>query len=232
MNVVVHGHWGRPVLVFPTEQGQAVDFENHGMLAAVAHLVEAGRVKFYCVDSADGQTWSRNDLPTEERARRHQDYEAWLLEDVVPFVHRDCGEFAEILTLGASLGAYHAVNIALRRADLFPIAIGLSGNYDPASWHGWGELGDATYFANPSAYVPNLQGDHLDWLRERLSILLVVGQGAWETHPTGALPSTREMGEALRSKGIRCEVDIWGVDAAHDWTWWQRQLAHHLPRFC
>jgi esterase/lipase superfamily enzyme len=232
MNVVVHGHWGRPVLVFPTEQGRAVDFENNGMLAAVADLVEAGRVKFYCVDSADGQTWSRNDLSTEERARRHGDYEAWLLHEVVPFIHRDCGGFTEILTLGASLGAYHAVNIALRRADLFPVAIGLSGNYDPSSWHGWGELGDAAYFANPTAYVLNLHGDHLDWLRRQVSTLLVVGQGPWETHPTGALPSTRRMGEILLSKGIHCEVDIWGPDVAHDWLWWQRQLAHHLPRFC
>jgi esterase/lipase superfamily enzyme len=40
------------------------------------------------------------------------------------------------------------------------------------------------------------------------------------------------MAELLQSKGIRCELDLWGYDVAHDWPWWQRQLAHHLPRFC
>ena len=110
--------------------------------------------------------------------------------------------------------------------------IGLSGNYDVSSWHAWGERGEATYFANPADYVPNLHGDHLDWLRGRLSVLLVCGQGAWETHPTGSLPATRAMGAALQDKGIRCEVDLWGFDVSHDWVWWQRQLAHHLPRFC
>jgi esterase/lipase superfamily enzyme len=230
--VVTHGHWGRPVLVFPTEGGRAIDFENNGMLDAVSDLVDAGRVKFYCVDSADEHTWSRNDLPTEQRARNHGAYEAFVLEDVVPFIHRDCGGSSEIITLGASLGAYHAVHIALRRADLFPLAIGLSGNYDPSSWHGWGELGDASYFSNPVAYVQNLHGDHLEWLRHQLSIVLVVGQGAWETHPTGALPSTKQLADALASKGIRCELDLWGTDVSHDWIWWQRQLARHLPRFC
>jgi esterase/lipase superfamily enzyme len=108
----------------------------------------------------------------------------------------------------------------------------LSGNYDVNTWESWGDRGDATYFANPTAYVPNLHGDHLDWLRGRLSILLVVGQGAWETHPTGALPSTLDMARLLQEKGIRCELDLWGYDVSHDWEWWQRQLAHHLPRFC
>ena len=77
----------------------------------------------------------------------------------------------------------------------------LSGNYDPATWHAWGERGDATYFNNPMDYVPNLHGDHLDWLRHRVSLLLVVGQGAWEVDPTGALPSTREFAARARRQG-------------------------------
>ena len=112
------------------------------------------------------------------------------------------------------------------------MAIGLSGNYDPSTWRGWGDIGDATYFANPTDYVPNLHGDHLEWLRSRLSVLLVVGQGAWETQPTGSLPSTVRFARLVQEKGIRCELDLWGFDVSHDWEWWRKQLAHHLPRFC
>jgi esterase/lipase superfamily enzyme len=230
--VISYGHWGRPVVVFPSEQGKAIDYENNGMVGAVADLIESGRVKLYCVDSFDGETWSRTDLPLEERARRHRRYEAWMLGDVVPAIHADCGGPLDILTTGCSLGAYHAVNFALKHADVFPLAIGLSGNYDVAAWHGWGERGDDTYFNSPVDYVPNLGGDHLEWLRGRVSILLVVGQGAWETNPTGALPSTRHLADLLQRKGIRCELDIWGTDVAHDWPWWRREIAHHLPRFC
>jgi esterase/lipase superfamily enzyme len=65
------------------------------------------------------------------------------------------------------MGAYHALQMALTRADLFPVAICQSGNYDPSTWHGWGERGDAAYFTNPLDYVPHLHGDHLDWMRSR-----------------------------------------------------------------
>jgi esterase/lipase superfamily enzyme len=229
--VIAHGHYGRPFLVFPSERGRPWDFENNGMIDAVRPLLDAGRVKLYCVDSYDGGSWANRDLPLEERARRHADYEAYILGTVLPFVYDDCGGWQEVGTLGCSMGAFHALLFALRRADAFPLALCFSGNYDPASWHGWGERGDAAYFANPVDFVPNLHGDHLDWLRSRLSVLLVVGQGMWEDS-TGALPSTRTMAGLLADRGIRCELDMWGHDVPHDWPSWRLQLAHHLPRFC
>jgi len=229
--VIAYGHWGKPFLVFPAEQGRAWDFESNGMLDAVRPLVDAGRAKLYCVDANDSATWSNRSVPLEERARNHHGYEAWVVDHVVPFIHGDCGGPTEIGTVGSSLGAFHAVLFALRRADLFPLAIGLSGNYDPSTWHGWGERGDAAYFTNPVDFVPHLHGDHLDWLRERLSVLLVVGQGQWED-TTGSLPSTRQLADVLRGKGLRCELDVWGHDVPHDWPSWRSQLAHHLPRFC
>lgn len=231
-NVIAYGQWGRPVLAFPAEAGQSWDFENNGMVGAVADLIDAGRVKLYCVNSADADTWSDTAAPIEDRARRHEAYERWVLSDVVPFIAADCGGFSDIITVGCSMGAFHAVNIALRHAHVFPLAIGLSGNYDPTTWRAWGEPGTATYFNNPMAYVANLEGAHLEWLRSRLSILLVVGQGAWEVQPTRALPSTTAFAEVLASRGLRHELDVWGYDVPHDWSSWQAQLRHHLPRFC
>jgi esterase/lipase superfamily enzyme len=230
--LIAYGHYGRPVLVFPSEQGRAWDFENNGMIDAVAQLVDDGRVKFYCVDSADAYTWSDRSVPVEERARRHAGYESWIVDSVMPWIAADCGGATEVATLGCSLGAFHAANFALKRADLFPLAMCFSGNYDPTAWDGWGEPGDATYFNNPMAYVANLYGDHLDWLRARVSLLLVVGQGAWEVDPTGALPATRAFADLLAGKGIRHELDVWGYDVPHDWSSWRAQLAHHLPRLC
>jgi len=231
-SVLADGHYGRPMLVFASEQGRAQDFENNGMVDAVAGLIEAGRVKLYCIDSADGYSWSDYSVPIEERARRHSRFESWVVEQVVPWISRDCGGAEEFGTIGCSLGAFHAANFALKRADLFPLALCLSGNYDPSSWRAWGEQGEATYFNNPMSYVANLHGDHLDWLRGRVSLLLVVGQGAWEVDPTQSLPSTRAFAERLAEKGIRHELDVWGFDIPHDWPSWRAQLAHHLPRFC
>jgi esterase/lipase superfamily enzyme len=229
--VAVYGHWGRPVLVFPTEGGRATEFAERGGVDAVGDLVEAGRVKLYCVDSFDAGTWSAGHLPLEERARGHAGYESWILDAVVPHIRSDTGTAAEIVTAGCSMGAFHALNFAFKRADLFPLALCFTGNYDPAAWRGWGERGDATYFNSPVDYVANLDGDHLDWLRSRLSVLLVCGQGQWED-TTGALESTRRMAGLLAAKGIRHDLDLWGFDVPHDWPSWRSQLAHHLPRFC
>ncbi len=229
-DVIAYGSYGRPLLVFPSQQGRAWDYENNGMIGAVAELVNARRLKVYCVDSYDAGSWDRTDVSIEERARLHGWYEEWILSQVAPWIHRDCGGFTEIMVTGCSFGAYHSANFALKRADLFPVAICLSGVYD-VSVLGWGEQGDALYFNNPMVYVQHLGGDHLEWLRGRANLVLVCGQGQWED-TTGALDSTRAFAAILGSKGIRHELDIWGHDIPHDWPSWRRQIAHHLPRFC
>lgn len=230
--VVRYGHYGRPVVVFPSERGRAWDYENNGMIGALATLIDEGRVKVYCVDSFDHRGWSNREAETEHRAANNRAYEAWIANQVWGFVQRDSPGAADAVVTGCSMGALHALQMALTRADLFPVAICQSGNYDPAAFDAWGHRGEQTYFANPSDHVAHLSGDHLMWLRHRLHVVLTVGQGAWEVHPTGSLPSTRHMAGLLRDKGIDVELDEWGFDVAHDWPWWAKQIAHHLPRFC
>jgi esterase/lipase superfamily enzyme len=227
--LIAYGDYGRPLIVFPSELGPAWQYEERGMIDAIGELLDAGRVKVYCVESFDAGSWRRDDLPLEERARLHGIFEDWILNAVVPAVFSDTGGPQDLIATGCSFGAYHAANFALKRADLFPIAICQSGVYD-VSRLGWGERGDAVYFNNPMDYVSHLHGDHLDWLRERLSIVLVCGQGQWED-TTGALESTKGFAGLLGEKGIRHELDLWGHEWPHDWPSWRAQLAHHLPRF-
>ena len=227
-SVLAYGFYGRPLVAFPSENGEPHDWEDRGMVEAIAPLLDDGQVKLYCVPSFDRDSWTRGDLPLEERARRHGHYEWWVLTKLVPFVQAD-SHTHELMAAGASFGAYHSVNFCLKRSDLFPLAIGMSGVYDVAV-QGGGERGEAVYFNNPMDYVAHLHGDHLDWLRRQASILLVCGQGQWED-TTGALDSTKRFGALLSEKGIPNEVDLWGHDVPHDWPSWRRQLAHHLPRF-
>lgn len=226
--LIAFGHYGRPLLVFPSEQGHRWDYESNGMIGALSHLIDGGRLKVYCVDSFDAGSWNAP-LSPEAKARRHELFENWIVEQVVPWIHGDCGGFQEIMVTGCSFGAYHAANFALRRADLFPLAVCMSGVYDVSSLGG-GERGDSFYFNNPMEYVANLHGDHLEWLRSHVSLVLVCGQGQWED-TTGALEGTRAFGSVLAEKGIRHEVDLWGYDVPHDWPSWRAQIAHHLPRF-
>lgn len=226
--MIAYGHWGRPLLAFPSQEGAAWQYEERGMIEAVEGLIDAGRVKVYAVDSFDSGSWYHQGLPLEERARLHGRYEDWIVNQVVPFVQADASTH-ELAVTGVSFGAYHAANFSLRRADLFPLAICQSGVYDVSVVAG-GERGDAVYFNNPADYVRHLGGEHLDWLRGRVTMLLTCGQGAWEDS-TGALESSRRFAALLGEKGIRHELDVWGHDAPHDWPAWRAQIAHHLPRF-
>ena len=226
--MIAYGHWGRPLLAFPSQEGPAWQYEERGMIDAIGGPIEAGRVKVYAVDSFDSGSWYHEGLSLEERAQMHGRYEDWILNQVVPFIQTDSNT-AEIMVTGVSFGAYHAANFALRHASVFPLAICQSGVYD-VSVVGWGERGDSVYFNNPGDYVAHLNGEHLNWLRGRVSLVLVCGSGQWED-TTGALESTQRFGALLGEQGIRCEVDVWGNEYPHDWSSWRQQLAHHLPRF-
>ena len=191
-------------------------------------------MKLYCVDSFDAR------VLVEPRRSRSRSARAARRATSRGSSTRSCRSSAttaaarqEIATVGCSLGAYHAVNFALKRADLFPLAICLSGNYDPATWHGWGERGEATYFNNPIDYVAHLDGDHLDWLRVAAQrAARRAARAMWED-TTGALDEhAAARRRCSRTKGIRYELDLWGHDVPHDWPSWRAQLAHHLPRFC
>ncbi len=229
--VLAYGYYGRPLLVFPSDGGRCGDWEDRGMVDAVGDLVDAGRVKLYCVDSYDASSWRNSSLSLEERARRHGGYEDWVLNQVVPLIHNDCQGTPQVMLAGCSFGAYHAANFALKQADLFPLAICMSGVYDVSVVGGGWERGDAVYFNNPMDYMVHADGDHLDWLRRSTHLVLVCGQGMWED-TTGALEATKAFGGLLASKGISHELDLWGHDVPHDWPSWRAQLAHHLPRFC
>jgi esterase/lipase superfamily enzyme len=228
--LIAYGHLGRPLLVFPSENGRPWDYEDRGMIGAIASLIEAGRVKVYCVDSYDASSWHSGWGSLEDRARVHLRYEDWIINQVVPWIYDDCGGPLDMVVNGCSFGAYHAANFALKHAYLFPRALCHSGVYD-VSVLGGGPRGDSFYFNNPMDYVANMTGDHLGWLRSRVELVLVCGRGQWED-TTGALASTQAFASLLTSKAIPHELDLWGWDVPHDWPSWRNQLAHHLPRFC
>lgn len=226
--VVVHGHWGRPVLWFPSEGGSPHDFATHGMLEAVRGAIDEGRIKVFCVSSYDTESWSASWKPLSDRAKAHRAYEDWIIWQVLPFIRDKSGGRDDVATAGTSMGAFHAVLFALRHAHLFPRAVAMSGGYDPGRWRGWGYTDELVYLMNPMQFLPQVGGGHLDFLRGRLFLTLVVGSGQWED-TTGANHSTHVLADILRDKGIPHEFYEWGWEWPHDWSSWRAQAAVYLP---
>lgn len=226
VQLLAFGHYGAPLIAFPSGGGQFFEFEENGMIGAVAPLIEAGRLKVYCPESLDHESWLAH-LEPAQRATRHNAYEDFVVSTLLPFIRADChdGSLTAALT-GCSLGAFHAANFALKHPHRFPYALCLSGRYDLESITGPSDA-PAVYFNNPLAYVSNFEGAHLEFVRQNANLVLVCGQGAWEDK---ALHDTHRLADLLVEKNIPHERDIWGFDAEHHWSWWGRQLAYHLER--
>lgn len=228
MQVLAFGNYGVPVIAFPSGGGQFYDFENNGMIGAIAHLIDAGKVKLYCPEGLDHESWLNHGIDPHWRAVRHNAYQDFVLSNLVPTIRYDCRTpDIKIGLTGCSLGAYHAVNFALKFPYIFHYALCMSGRYDIESASGGHSGSEEIYFNNPLAYVYNLYGDALEHVRRNTHITLVCGQGAWEEK---CLHETHRLADLFVEKSISHERDIWGHDVEHHWYWWRKQIAHHFGK--
>lgn len=225
MHFKVYGHYGQPILVFPAQDGRFHDYEGFKMIEACKDFINGGRVKFICIDSVDWQTWTNKGAHPADRARRHGDYEKYVMNEVVPWVQNNTG-ISTMWTTGCSMGALHATNFFLKRPDVFDGLIALSGLYSMQSFIG--EYGDDnTFYNSPLQYLPNLSDPwYLEHYR-RAKIVFAVGQGNWEVE---AIADTQAMQQLLSSKGVPAWFDYWGYDVPHDWTSWRDMMPYFLEK--
>ena len=230
MECKVYGHSGRPVLFIPCQDGRFVDFENFHMTDTWAPWIESGRVMVFTIDTIDKETWSDTAGDPAWRIRRHEQWIRFITDEMVPFMRSMVNErngwtgYPGILTFGCSLGASHALNLYLRRPDLFDGCLALSGIY--TSEYGFGDYRDELVYLNsPVHYMENFPADHpyIEHYNNQKAVVCV-GQGAWEE-----TASTFRLKELFAQKGINIWVDIWGHDVNHDWPWWHKQVAYFLP---
>lgn len=225
MHLWRYGHFGPPLLVFPSASGMAHEWEAHGMVDALGDYIEQGRLKLYCTESNVAEAWTRKETSPQERILRHMAYEQYIVRELVPWIHADCQTPDIPLSVsGTSLGAYYSANFLLKHPQIFRYALCMSGRYD-ITWFTDGFSDQNIYFNNPLAYLPGLNGGLLEDIRRHSQLALVCGQGKWED---GNTEDTRRLAAVLEAKGIRHVLDIWGHDVSHEWPWWQRQARHHL----
>jgi esterase/lipase superfamily enzyme len=225
MHCWFYGHWGAPVLVFPSAAGFAHEWELHSMIDALSGLINGGHIKLYTVESNVSKTLADKHSPPADRMARFLAYEAFVLEDMVAAIREDCGSpDIRVAVTGTSLGAFHAATFALKHPEVFHYALCLSGRYELNGFVS-GYSHDVMYFNNPMAFVPGLEGDALERVCSNTHLTLVCGQGPWEE---GNIEETRALAGLLDAKGISHFCDMWGHDVAHEWVWWKRQALHHL----
>jgi esterase/lipase superfamily enzyme len=214
MELLAHGHAGLPILVFPTSQGRFFEYENAGMIDAISQKIDSGNLQVFCVDSVDSESWYNRGIHPHERVMRHIAYESYILYEVVPLIKGVNGA-QQICTTGCSLGAYHALNFALKHPDVTSGCIAMSGSFDLKPFMD-GYSDNDFYFNSPLDYLPNMNDP---WFLERYQKMrLVLAAGDHDI----CLGENFRMADVLGKKGIPHLLDVWTGGERHDWPLWQR----------
>lgn len=225
MEIVVYGHGGFALLMFPSAAADYLEYERFYLIDSIKALIQTGKVRVFSINSINSESWLNHDILPRQKAVRHQQYNLYLENEVVPYMVNAVGYQAPILTCGVSLGAFHAANVLFRRPDLFDGVIGMSGIYDLKRYTG-GYWDDDVYFNSPMDYLPNLTDETiLGRLRAKRHIHFLSGSGPYED------PSaTQAMSNLLKLKEIPHNVEIWGSEWGHDWPTWREMLPSYLER--
>ena len=181
MELLVFGHAGAKVLVFPTRDGRFHEYEDLRMTEALRPKIEAGQLQLFCIDGIYSESFYCNWAHPSGRMRRHMEFESYILEEVFPFMQgknpHEC-----VIAHGCSMGAFLAASIAFRHPQRFAKLVAFSGRYDlTLSVENFGDLLDSyydemVYFYMPTHFLKGLEcHDTLESIRQ-MDIVLVIGE--------------------------------------------------------
>ena len=219
MPIVTYGTYGFSLLMVPTAGADFLEYERFQLINELAPFINSGKCKVFSVDSINKESWMNNDMQGEHKAIRHNEFNQYIFNEVIPFIKNCTSWNTPIYICGASLGALHSMNLFLKRPDLLNGVIAMSGVYDLTEYTK-GFFDEQVYYNSPMHYMPNLT-DHyiLEQIRSSGRIYILSGEGEYEAPEAG-----RAFAGVLYNKGINYELSIWGHEWKHDWPTWRAML--------
>lgn len=223
MPIASYGHYGFAILLIPTAAEDYLEYERFQLIQSIEPLINGGKLRVFSIDSINKESWLNYQMEPAHRAIRHNDFNHYVFNEVVPFIRNATSNDTFIYTCGASFGAFHAMNLFCKRPDILNGAIAMSGVYDLTEYTR-GFWDEQVYYNSPLHYIPNLIDPfYLDKLKASHHIHLYTGSGDFEDPH-----SSRRFASILFNKGIWCDLDVWGADIRHDWSTWRHMLPYIL----
>ncbi len=213
--MLVFGHAGYPVVLFPTSKGRYHETKDFNLIDAVKWFIDEGLVRIYCPDSLDAFSFYNEGIHPAGRIDNHEWYDVFIEQEVVDAIRSDT-YFDKVCMAGASFGGYHAANFAFRHPGKVSHLFAMSANYDIKSFMD-GYYSDKVFFNNPVDFVRDNTNPEL-W-----NINIVLGAGEHDM----CKDATNRMSAILNGKGINHWLDI-RPGADHDWPIWRDMLPHYL----
>ncbi len=223
MPIVTYGDYGFALLLVPTAAADYLEYERFQLIDSIAPFIDSGKVKVFSINSINTESWLNNEMLGEHKGIRHNQFNRYVFDEVIPFIKTSTSQETPIIVSGASFGALHSMNLFLKRPDLINGVIAMSGVYNLHEYtKGFND--DQVFFNSPEDYLPGLTEEwYLDNIRKSHHIHILSGSGAYED--PGA---SGRFAKVLYDKGINYELDIWGEDMTHDWPTWRAMLPYYL----
>jgi len=226
MELLVYGHAGAKVLAFPTRDGRFNEHQHLGVVHALEDKINAGHLQLFCVDSIDKESFYGHWQHPADRIKRHIQFEEYILNEVMPFMASK-NSHACTISLGCSLGAYHAANMAFRYPQYFQKLCAFSGRYDlnlsVDHFHNLfdGYYDEDIYFHTPTHYLPQLDCQwRLAHLRQ-MDMVFVIGK------QDPFLGNNHHLSHILSSKGINHAMHEWD-GRAHKGFYWRKMVGLYV----
>ena len=215
IEMLVFGHAGYPVIVFPSTMGRYHESKDFKLIDSAKWFIDQGMIQIYCPDSIDKDSWYNKSVHPAERVKNHIWYDKFIMDEVVSSIQHKTG-IGKVCVAGASFGGFHAANFAFRHPEVVSHLFSMSGAFSVDSFMD-GYHDENVYFNNPVDYLPG--NNHPDLWQMKI----VLGVGEWDI----CLEANRQMHEILDQKGIEHWYDVrkW---AEHDWPLWRDMFPHYL----
>ena len=223
MPIVSYGDYGFALLLVPTAAADYLEYERFQLMEILAPYINSGKLRVFSVNSINNESWLNKEIAGAHKAIRHNQFNEYIYNEVVPFIKNAASPETPIITCGASFGALHSMNLFLKRPDLINGVIAMSGVYN-LSDYSKDYFDEQVYFNSPMHYMPNLT-DHsmLEQIRKSNHIHILTGSGDYEDPE-----ASRTFAGILSNKGIPFELDVWGAEWKHDWPTWRAMLPLYL----
>lgn len=223
MPIVSYGHYGFALLLVPTAAADYLEYERFQLIDTLAPFIDSGKVRIFSVNSINNESWLNKQMAGEHKAIRHNQFNDYIFNEVIPFIRTNTSADTPIILCGASFGALHSMNLFLKRPDIINGVIAMSGVYDLTEYSD-GYFDDQVYFNSPAHYVPNLEDEwFLKHIRNSNHIHILTGSGDYEDPE-----ASHKFSDILHRKGIPHTLDIWGSEWKHDWPTWRAMLPVYL----
>lgn len=226
MELLVFGHAGAKVLVFPTRDGNFWEYERMRVTEWLRPKLDAGELQLFCVENISHESYYNFWAHPAGRIYRHYQYEEYLLNEVLPFMSEKNSDPCTIAH-GCSLGAFFAASIAFRYPQYFQKLVALSGRYDLTlakenfSDLLGGHYDEGVYHLMPSHFLPRLDCENKLKNLRAMDIVFAIGQD------DPYLDNNHELSEVLWNKGIWHQMHTWD-SRAHSPYYWRRMAPMYL----